>query len=634
MGRIVHCLKAAPLALAAACLLLPAGAEAKIPKELKEKALKVIDQGTRSGDIPARAMAVEALGHFPKKQAKPGIKMALEDKQWQVRRAVIAAMLKLKDKAWQTEIRKAMRSHAQDPATQVMPLLEPLGQKNALKYLLKVLSEPDFPKPERYVQALVLKGGDWMVEGFIQGLKVRSAATKAAFQDELSKLPLPQAVDVYKVVLAKQPPEVQAKVLDHVMGNDKIKDWSFLKKLTKSKDPVVAFRVAATLAHRGDDTGRKLLMDAVHEDSSASQEDKLKALEAIRHIPPTTKAMQEDLYLTLRQWTRAKDVNMDFLRAAVEIHAALKNPKLGPWLDRQVNSDVPERRAVAVAALGAVQGKKSLPRLYGLLNDGDVKIRRGAARAIGELAQRESLEQIRMALGRENDTQTKVLLINALGKIRVPEIVNILRFEADSRVDEVKIASVKAIAAVHHQDTIVDLKPRLWDRVEEVRSIALFAILRLGPKRYLEHFKTAMDHVTQDQLIELTREHKGAVLEHIRLSLAHKRDALRIAGLAASKLLDKADRITVYKELALKAGRVDMRLEGLERLVPLLSAKDAIEFCSALVNDAKLPIKVRAIQMLGQLKAKTSVEALTKAMDDLNQKERVRIAAAAALLQL
>ena len=60
-------------------------------------------------------MAVEGLGHAPKKRALPVILESAEDPQWQVRRAAIGSLLTLKDKGWKQALVTAMQSENLNP---------------------------------------------------------------------------------------------------------------------------------------------------------------------------------------------------------------------------------------------------------------------------------------------------------------------------------------------------------------------------------------------------------------------------------------------------------------------------------------------------------------------------------------
>ena len=145
-------------------------ASAKLSKEMNLRAIQTLRSASQSGDFKTRAMAIQGLGHAKKADALATVKEALEDPQWQVRRATIEALLRLGDKSWEKAIIDAMRSEALGPKEEVLPLLTPLGIKKASALAKKALDAKDFPKPERYARALKEEGGPLMVSIYLAAL--------------------------------------------------------------------------------------------------------------------------------------------------------------------------------------------------------------------------------------------------------------------------------------------------------------------------------------------------------------------------------------------------------------------------------------------------------------------------------
>lgn len=604
---------------------LVASASAKPPKETAERALKTLERGARSGDFTTRAMAVAGLGYGPKKRVMPLVKEALTDQQWQVRRASIQALFSLKDKkAWEKALISALRAENLNAQNEVLPLLEPLGQKTGVKLMLKAMSDKTFPKPERY--ALALKGHPWMVDVYVQaltkGLK-KNGAAQDAFRMELDKLPLPDALPIYSKVFAKQPPAVQKQILDYVIDSPKVDDLGFLVPLLKKmKDDKLAFRISQALAIRGNAAGRDRLV-AVAKDPEASN--RLEALRALVGVAG------KDLFPILQPIVNDDKGSVELAKAAYAIYAKVGHPKLARHLEAKIDGTDLDRRAAAVTVYGAVKGREALEKLHPLLNDGNRDIRLGAAKAVGDLKQRESIVKIREALFNERDEDIKVALLEALGEIRDQECVPVLRFQVSDRSAKVRHAAVKSLAAVRHQSAVGDLEVALRDVDQDVRRTALLAILELGPKQYGKYYEQAMSWITPDDVMRLTKLHKRDMLPLLVKSLSHDRPELREGALAALKLLDKGSQLAAYKELAVKAKRADMRVAGLEGVIAL-EGKAASAMLTTLSKDPEKLVRVTAIEALGVLGAKDATAMLTETTNDTD--ERVRVAAAAALMRL
>jgi HEAT repeat protein len=596
---------------------------AKLPKEMEERAFTTLERGSRSGDFETRAMAVAGLGLAPKKKALPLVMEALEDQQWQVRRAVIAALVMLKEKkALEQALVDAIRSERLDPQSEVLPLLEPLGVKAGIALLAKQLRDPGFPTPDRWVKGLATAAGDWLVEGYLAGLAVKHPDTAKLFVANLDKLPLPDAIRLYERALPKQDPAVQARVVDAVMEHPRVKDLSFLRPLVKSKDAEVAFRVAAALAKRGDPTGRALLVAAA---TTGEEPRKIAALQALKGVAGP------DLFEITRPIVKEDTSSVPLLRAAYEIYAKVGHENLAKHLEKQIQGTDLERRAAAVGFLGAVQGKTALPTLHGLLNDGAPVMRLGAARAVGDLRQRESIDPLRQALFREPDPAVRLAIIEGLGAIRDQECIPALRFQLSDASDEIRLAAVRGLGAIRHQDAVEDLKQATLDRHPEVRRAAIQAILIQGPERYVEHFKQALGWIRAEDLDDLVVEHKLAMLPHLKAALGHHREELRQGALRALRHLPAEARETFFRELAVSAAYVSLRLLALGELVAQ-AGKGAADLLQTLAQDKEKSVRVAALAALGRLGAQDLKEVLFKATDD--EDEKIRVAASAALLSL
>lgn len=616
----------------------PASAKkAKLDKALQERVTLILEAGTKSGDFSARATAVSGLGFVHKERALPMVKDALDDPQWQVRRAVIGALLRLKDKSYEKAIADAVRSTRLDAGKEVLPLLEPLGVKQALATLRKALEDPKTNRPERYAAALAELGGDWLTDGFQMGLSLKNTNARAGFTDALATLPLPAAFPLYKAVIAKQAPMVQARVLEHIRtwwGTRKSQQQrtaaaahiAMIKPLVKSKDANVAFGTAETLALAGDASGRALLIAAAKGDDAGKR---LRAIRALLGVPG------KDLLDVVNVYAKKDDSDADLLTAVYDINAKVGNPKLVPFLRGNMglnSTDSLDRRAAAVQVLGRVEGASALPTLLErLTEDGAKGIRLAAARAIGDLASRDAIQTLRQRLFAETDNEVKVAILGALGAIRDPAVIPTVQSEMMSGVAEVRMAAVKALAAVNHDAAVNDLKLLLRDRDPEVRRVALNAILTLGPEKYIHLYKDSLGWIEPVDIDELAELHTKAFVAHLRLALDHDRPELREGALFALRALTPTSQADVLQQVLKFSKRADVKVQALERLVDVLNAK-AVPTLTEQAKSEDKRLKVTAIAALGRLGAREAQPLLVAALDDTD--ERVRVTAAGALLAL
>mgnify|MGYP002882247299 CR=1 FL=1 len=601
--------------------LTPA-ASAKISKEMSIRAVQTLRSATQSGDFKTRAMAVQGLGNASKKDALSTVKEALEDPQWQVRRATIDALVKLKDKSWEKAIIDAMRSQSLGPQEEVLPLLSPLGTKKAAALAKKALDAKDFPKPDRYARALKESGGPLMVAVYDSALRSKNPETKEAFGAEFATLPLPDASPLYKKVLAKQDAKTQIAVLDRMLAGEGLEQADFVKKLIRSKDPTVALKAAAVCGLRGKKDGAKLLKE---KSAAGTRDEKLLAFRAM--VPIVSEDMKPAATATLKD----ENTDSELLRAAYEIHVALKNRKLQKFVEKRLMSTNLNQRAAAVGVLGHILGRASLNTLHPLLKDGAYEIRMEAARAIGSIAKPESLVHVERAIFNESNPKVKTELVRAMAGIRIPSTVNTLQNLIYDDNDSVRLETVEALAAVRHQSTAATLQLALRDRSREVRRRALIALLRLGPEHHIKAFEEALGWVTPEDLDAMVSEHGSKMKGHIELALNSNRDTFRKSALSAIPSLSKKLQEEMYAKLALSGTRTELRVAGVAGLRKS-NPKKAGEILKALVSDKDTLVKVAAIEALGGLKVKNAGQMLMELTNDVD--ERVRVAASSAMLQL
>jgi len=616
------------LAVATVLTLTTTGqpASAKVDKAMIERAVATLEFGAKSGDFTTRAMAIEGMGSAPKKRVLPAVKDSVEDPQWQVRRAAIGALLALKDKAWKHALIGAMQAENLDPVAEVLPLMEPLGTKTAVALMRTALSDKKFPKPERYADALKTRGGAMMVAGYKMGLKLKNKDARAAFAANLPSLPLPDAVPLYKDVLSKQVSSVQAQILDHILGAESVTDIGFLAKLLKSKDEAVTFRVAVALGLRGNGAGKAHLLKAI---SGADRDKKLLALKGIRTVAT------RDVFNQLKAIVTGKAASTDteLLTAAYAVYAEQRYEKLAKHLDNRIATSTElAQRAAAVRVLGRVKGRSALDTLHKLLGDGAAIVRREAARAIGDIGQRMSLDAVAGALDNETDPESKVALIETLGAIRAPQAARRLQMYIFDMETSVRRAVVDALVAIRHEDAATFLEQFLdSERDAGIRRTALYGLLELGPKRNFKAFQRAIGWIGAKEVHDLVKTHKAEMLDHLQLALTSDRDELRAVAFDALEYLSKSQRVKQYSELALKSPRSDMRVVALRALVALQGSK-ARDVLAGLVSDRDMPVRVAAVEQLGLLRDKRAAPQLYQLLNATE--ERVRVAAAAAVLRL
>lgn len=594
---------------------------AKPPKDAVQKAFELLERGTRAGDFDVRATAVAGLGKAPKKDAILLLVDALKDPQWKVRRAAIEALRELKDKRWEAELGRA----ACDPMVEeaeVMSLLAVLKPDASMKLLQHHLGTKECVRPERYVTVLSRAEPDLMLAAFRGAEKAKAGVVKEIFQQAVPALPLPAALPLYKAGFAKYPADVQATLIKRFADEKVEGDLSFVAAVLKQKESANHFVAAELLGLRGNAAGRAVLTAA------ATGADEALRLRALKALEPIAGAAEFEL---VKPIIKVRETPYDTLIAAYRVYVKSGSNKLAAYLEKELdNTDAPQR-AAAVYFLGEVKGRAAIPELHKLASAGAEIVRRAAIDAIGRLGQRESIPVLRDALARETSRDWQIALLEALTKIKDAEIIPVVRFYVNDTDATVRLAAVRALAAVPDKSGLADLEIAARDRQKEVRELALLTMLNQDPEARYEQFVKALEWIDVALFRAFVKRHGDLVRRHVEAALGHGRDDLRAAAFRALEGLPRATRVAMLAGLVANSTRPAQKAAALDAVVAL-EGKGAIDLLVSLSSGGDELMRVRAIAHLGRLGHKGAEANLLGWLDDPS--EKIKVAAAAAVLRL
>jgi len=161
------------------------------------------------------------------------------------------------------------------------------------------------------------------------------------------------------------------------------------------------------------------------------------------------------------------------LGATASAHAL---PLLLP-LVRQPDASV---RAAAVAALGRVGGVEAGRAILAALRDADEEVRAAAAQAAGAMGERSAGQVLLARLEDESEPEVVRALVAALGALRestsvakLAELARPVSGVFQRRAAEVRLAAVRALAAVATPEALGALERYRDDAVPEIRAAAL-----------------------------------------------------------------------------------------------------------------------------------------------------------------
>jgi len=254
--------------------------------------------------------------------------------------------------------------------------------------------------------------------------------------------------------------------------------------------------------------------------------------------------------------------------AALALLAAPRPAQETSQLLTLLESSNADSRQVAARML-AEHGSPALPGLHVALKDGDWRVRAEAARSLGTIASRDSLEALAEACADRNET-VQARATFALGELGAPALRSLLDMHL-AEPNQTSSLSLMSLARV--ANAAGDLPPineELFDVLTDKgtkasdRSAAAWVLSR-SPPRVLSHFRAAL------------RRDKPAVRERALWGLAQSRVANGDAVELLRKYIDDSER-SVRERAAWALGyRRDDSVESLDALEQFLAAETKSE---------------------------------------------------------
>ena len=595
-----------------------------ISAELEAQLWEILEPGTRSSDIPARGLAVEAVTYLRPAQSLNYAIEGVKDPQWSVRAGSLRALIRMGNAAYEKPLQDALARGGADLERDVLPLFDRLPGDASLSLLFAVLDAAGVPNKKQLVQALLSRGGPLAEAAVTRALAGRGAPHPVFLQV------LAETGERHPAMLAAAARSGDAGVLRTVVARaahtPRDTGLGFLEPLLASKDGELRSAAAELLASRGVAAAVPVLIPLL-EDPSLDR--LLAALKALAGAPtPEAVAAAEDV-LTQREPPPPADL-VKISDAVFAVHAAAGSSSLLPTVHGFLRGTDADLRIVAVRHLGGIHGPRALPNLHELLFDGNPEVRKGAARALGDAAQTESLPHLQRALD-DRDPSVRRAAAEALASIRDMAVVNVVAFLVTDSDPEVRASAARALAGAHHASGLPSLRLALGDRDRPVRLTAFRGILATDPGAARSEWPRVLSWLEPGDLGELAKENGASFLPFLETAVAHGRDLVRAEALAATAHLSKTERLGLLARLAREGAHLDIRLLAL-RLIVEEQGGSAAALVQDLTGDPEPAVRRAAMQALGRVGPRPAADTLQAFLVDGD--EGIRITAASAMLAI
>jgi HEAT repeat protein len=146
----------------------------------------------------------------------------------------------------------------------------------------------------------------------------------------------------------------------------------------------------------------------------------------------------------------------------------------------------PHTRVMAISALGkrGHGGRVAVPRLIGLLRDGDGSVRNGAARALGEIGDPRAVPPLVERLPREHEAEVRDTIVVALAAFPDdPRAVDALLLALRDREWGIRVSAAMALGQAGDRRAVPELLDALRDPVHQVRLQSAWALDEIEARR-------------------------------------------------------------------------------------------------------------------------------------------------------
>ncbi|MFT7626169.1 MAG: HEAT repeat protein, partial [Myxococcota bacterium] len=219
-----------------AFIVVVPSASAKLEKELEDQVYSVLERANRSGDAKTRALATEAFGPLRPEETKAYAVDALKDPVFEVRAAAVVALIKMKEAAFAPVLYNEMANPRRVWSTQIMPMLAMLSDKDAVALAHKLMADERAATKNKAIEAFGALGGKRMLAFYVPLMKGKDKTLAEGVQNYVLSLRTAEMLPLYKQILAKGTPPMQARALESLAEFPKGVKLDFVRKLLKSKD--------------------------------------------------------------------------------------------------------------------------------------------------------------------------------------------------------------------------------------------------------------------------------------------------------------------------------------------------------------------------------------------------------------
>ena len=269
--------------------------------------------------------------------------------------------------------------------------------------------------------------------------------------------------------------------------------------------------------------------------------------------------------------TESKE-NIELKTKGLRTLAILKYKKAAVIAEKELENENPGIKQAAVFALGEFQEKKSLEKLYELMENMDEKedVLIETIKSIGKIKDKKSIEKLKEFL--ENPGYSKYIRMYvplALGDIGGQEVIEILNQATQDKDFFIRVRAIYAISKLEGVD-FSPLKPALINALRDselqVRVTALEVVEKIKNPEYIQYVRYMMEKDPEVKVREKATgvfaqvETKAKVLEYFQEQLEKGSFYGKAFAIKAMENMDSTDVTDILEKSFLAQDNIDLRM--------------------------------------------------------------------------
>jgi HEAT repeat protein len=418
-----------------------------------------------------------------------------------------------------------------------------------------------------------------------------------------------------------------------------------LDAASSKNDRKIVGRVAWALGEIGDRKAVEPLLEKLRDNNIAQQKvlpqiiealGKLKAREAIPYL--IRFLQQEEVPLTE---AIAEEVASITTSALVNI-GTICVPSLIEVLSHRSDT----ARAHATLAIRQLKDKRAISALTAMLKDEAWYVRSAAVIALGEIADKSTIEPLAATAMEDKNEDVRVYASNALGKIDDDEVIKFLMIALDDSNPDIQFNAALALGERGYLEGIQVLIEYLSARDSAIRKIVAGRLTKIGKIaiplliKAMGHENNTIRKVSTDVLITMGDDAIIQLLQVFEHQDDHKEIARWYAAIALGSLLEKTQNMELQKEIILTLSRNlnDNSWYGRGGAAIALgnvsTNQDAlVEALLKGLNDSNGVVRTTTVEALGKIGASRALKMLT-ILSNNDPESCVRAASKAAIARI